>query len=62
MESIISNSSQNSVTVSVVIPIFNERDTLETLINNVSNALISEYSYEIICIDDGSKDGSTSIN
>ena len=61
MESIISNSSQNSVTVSVVIPIFNERDTLETLINNVSNALISKYSYEIICIDDGSKDGSTSI-
>ena len=61
MESIISNSSQNSVTVSVVIPIFNERDTLETLIKNVSNALISKYSYEIICIDDGSKDGSTSI-
>ena len=61
MEPIIFNSSQNSVTVSVVIPIFNEKDTLETLINNISNSLIDKYSYEIICIDDGSEDGSTDI-
>jgi glycosyltransferase involved in cell wall biosynthesis len=46
--------------LSVVIPIYNEFENLPVLINQVSAILDQEaYSYEIICIDDGSKDGST---
>ncbi len=46
--------------LSVVIPIYNEFENLPALISQVSTVLDQEaYSYEIICIDDGSKDGST---
>ncbi|EKV03206.1 glycosyl transferase [Leptolyngbya sp. PCC 7375] len=52
--------SEETLYLSVVIPIYNEFDNLPTLIEQVSTVLDQEaYSYEIICIDDGSKDGST---
>ncbi|MBX2862462.1 MAG: glycosyltransferase family 2 protein [Leptolyngbyaceae cyanobacterium MAG.088] len=52
--------SDTTVYLSVVIPIYNEFENLPALIDQVSAVLDQEtYSYEIICIDDGSKDGST---
>ena len=47
-----------SLSLSVVIPVFNEKDTIETLINHVSNSKIVS---EIIVIDDCSTDNSIPI-
>ena len=48
--------------ISVVIPIFNERENLPLLLEGVATTLKkSEINYEIVCIDDGSQDGSTDI-
>jgi polyisoprenyl-phosphate glycosyltransferase len=45
--------------VSVILPVFNERGHLRTEIDRIRAALDeSEYSYEIIVVDDGSTDGS----
>ncbi len=45
--------------VSVVIPIYNEVESLPRLISGVAEALRSLTSgYEILCVDDGSEDGS----
>jgi len=44
--------------ISFVIPLHNERDTLETLCSLITDLCISKgYSYEIILVDDGSDDG-----
>ena len=52
----------NSIYVSVVIPIYNEVDNLFDLISRVKEVLEREsYTYEIVCVDDGSKDGSTEL-
>jgi len=49
----------SSVDVSVVLPVFNEEDHLEQEVARVRQGLdTSDYSYEIIVIDDGSSDGS----
>jgi len=46
--------------VSVIVPIYNEVESLESLVNAIAQSLLSTpYSYEIVCVDDGSKDGST---
>ncbi|MEA5536051.1 glycosyltransferase family 2 protein [Crocosphaera sp. XPORK-15E] len=45
--------------ISIIIPIFNEAETLENLIDTIATYLSHHLSYEIICIDDGSQDGST---
>jgi glycosyltransferase involved in cell wall biosynthesis len=48
--------------ISIVIPIFNEVDSLSELINRTANILQENYlDYEIICVDDGSEDGSTDL-
>ena len=45
--------------VSVVVPVYNEVESLPHLIEAIANALTATaLSYEIICVDDGSKDGS----
>ncbi|NBT76547.1 MAG: glycosyltransferase, partial [Betaproteobacteria bacterium] len=46
--------------VSVVIPIYNEVETLPKLVAAVGDALLREPSlgFELIIVDDGSKDGS----
>ena len=45
--------------VSVVVPIKDEVESLPLLLEAISNTMIaSELSYEIICVDDGSTDGS----
>jgi glycosyltransferase involved in cell wall biosynthesis len=48
--------------VSVVIPIYNEADNLPDLVTRVHDALApSGRSFELICVDDGSRDGSAAI-
>lgn len=43
--------------LSVVIPVFNEEDSIRLLYENVSNALSNlDFQYEIILVDDGSSD------
>jgi glycosyltransferase involved in cell wall biosynthesis len=49
----------NDLDVSVVLPVFNEKGHLRDEITRIQSALeSSEYSFEIIVIDDGSNDGS----
>jgi glycosyltransferase involved in cell wall biosynthesis len=48
--------------LSVVVPIYNEAESVETLIEAIASAIReTQLSYEIICVDDGSKDGSTQV-
>jgi glycosyltransferase involved in cell wall biosynthesis len=48
--------------LSVVVPIYNEAKSIETLVNAIAIALReTRLNYEIICVDDGSKDGSTEV-
>jgi glycosyltransferase involved in cell wall biosynthesis len=44
--------------VSVVIPLFNEEESLTELAQNIKTALSPRFSYEIVFVDDGSKDTS----
>ncbi|GAB4523953.1 MAG: glycosyltransferase [Pleurocapsa sp.] len=60
------NPSKNITTkpldLSVVIPIYNEAESLDTLVEAIASSLReTQLSYEIICVDDGSRDGSTQI-
>jgi glycosyltransferase involved in cell wall biosynthesis len=53
------NISQANPDISVVIPIYNEVESLPHLIESISSAFAeSKLTYEIVCVDDGSKDGS----
>ncbi|MEM6610670.1 MAG: glycosyltransferase family 2 protein [Cyanobacteria bacterium P01_C01_bin.72] len=48
--------------LSVVVPIYNEAESIETLVQAIADAVIrTNLRYEIICVDDGSKDGSTDV-
>jgi glycosyltransferase involved in cell wall biosynthesis len=48
--------------LSLVIPIYNEAENIPLLIDAISNSLKNtELIYEIICVDDGSQDGSTNV-
>ena len=48
--------------LSIVVPIYNEAESLTTLVNAIAKALRdSSLNYEIICVDDGSSDGSTKL-
>ncbi|HAC64213.1 MAG TPA: glycosyltransferase [Cyanothece sp. UBA12306] len=48
--------------ISVVIPIFNEEKSLIKLVKNITSVLLeSNFSYEIICVDDGSQDQSPQV-
>ena len=48
--------------LSVVVPVYNEADSIPTLVQAIADALApTQLSYEIICVDDGSVDGSTEI-
>jgi dolichol-phosphate mannosyltransferase len=48
--------------VSVVVPIYNEVESLSHLISVIASTLQAEQiPYEIICVDDGSKDGSAEL-
>jgi glycosyltransferase involved in cell wall biosynthesis len=48
--------------LSVVVPIYNEVDSIPYLVESIATVLQAhQLNYEIICIDDGSKDGSTDV-
>ena len=48
--------------LSVVVPIYNEAESIETLVQAIAQVVAAtNLSYEIICVDDGSKDGSTKV-
>jgi glycosyltransferase involved in cell wall biosynthesis len=50
------------IDLSIVVPIYNEAESLTHLVEEITNAVRSiQLSYEIICVDDGSTDGSTAI-
>ncbi|RME88243.1 MAG: glycosyltransferase [Planctomycetota bacterium] len=54
--------SQNEVDISIVIPVFNEKDSLATLCQEIREVLEKEgWNYEILFIDDGSTDGSREV-
>ncbi|MDJ0728916.1 MAG: glycosyltransferase family 2 protein [Crocosphaera sp.] len=56
------NHSYTQVYLSVIVPIFNEVESLPVLIKTIADVLAeTQLSYEIICIDDGSQDGSTEL-
>lgn len=50
--------SSQDVEISVVFPVYNERGNLAPLLAEIEQALAGE-SYEIVAVDDGSTDGST---
>ena len=55
-------SAQGNPAVSVVVPVYNEVESLPHLIEAIANSLIpTQLSYEIVFVDDGSKDGSTEL-
>lgn len=48
--------------ISVVVPVYNEVESLPHLIEAIATTLIeTNLNYEIICVDDGSKDGSAQL-
>ncbi len=48
--------------LSIVVPIYNEAESLPSLVSAIANAVReTNLDYEIICVDDGSSDGSTQI-
>jgi glycosyltransferase involved in cell wall biosynthesis len=50
------------IDLSIVVPIYNEAESLPTLVKAIADAVQdTSLSYEIICVDDGSRDGSTEI-
>jgi glycosyltransferase involved in cell wall biosynthesis len=49
----------DTLDVSIILPVFNEREHLEQEVSRVRAAMDgSEYTYEVIVVDDGSSDGS----
>src|SRR5437016_1635969 len=56
-----SSSELNQVTLSVVLPVYNEEETLHTLYQRLSKVLSAIESYEIIFVNDGSSDCSAEI-
>jgi glycosyltransferase involved in cell wall biosynthesis len=50
---------QNNPDISIVIPLYNEEESLPELISWIHRVMLSNaFSYEVLLIDDGSKDGS----
>lgn len=53
---------EKSPEVSVIVPVYNEVESIPHLIEAIATAFAPlERSYEIICVDDGSQDGTTDI-
>lgn len=47
------------IDISIVVPIFNEEECLDALVSQLHSAMVpTRRSYEIVLVDDGSKDGS----
>jgi len=52
----------NKIDISVIIPVYNEEESIKPLFDEISKAIDDNYSYEIIFIDDGSNDTSKKNN
>ena len=53
------------VDVALVVPVYNERDSLPLLIDEITHAVGgggASRSYEIVAVDDGSTDGSLEVS
>ncbi len=48
---------QKNMQISVVVPVYNEEDNLEPLIEEIEQALSGKFEYEIVYVNDGSNDG-----
>ncbi|MEQ9235220.1 glycosyltransferase family 2 protein [Coleofasciculus sp. E2-BRE-01] len=54
--------SSNPLALSVVVPIYNEVASIPHLVDAVATSLkANQLAYEIVCVDDGSQDGSTEL-
>lgn len=54
--------SSRELKLSILVPIYNEVESIPKLLEAITNALTpTGLNYEIICVDDGSKDGSTEL-
>lgn len=51
----------NSLDISIIIPLYNERDSIEELVGWIHSTLHEKYKFNIIFIDDGSTDDSWSV-
>jgi glycosyltransferase involved in cell wall biosynthesis len=47
--------------LSVIIPVYNERNTIETLLSKVRKITVDKLQKEIVVVDDNSTDGTTKI-
>jgi glycosyltransferase involved in cell wall biosynthesis len=57
-----SSASIRPLDLSVIVPIYNEVESIPSLLEAIATSLTSHnLSYEIICVDDGSKDGSDAL-
>lgn len=45
------------VQISIVVPVYNEKENISPLVDEITNALERRYPYEIVYVDDGSRDG-----
>ena len=53
---------EKKLEVSVISPVFNERENLKTFVDSVTKVMHSTgMSWELIVVDDGSDDGSTTV-
>jgi glycosyltransferase involved in cell wall biosynthesis len=52
---------QTQIDISIVVPVFNEEESLPELEKSIQNALADQFTYEIIFVDDGSSDGSWAV-
>ena len=56
------NDNESEIYLSVIVPIFNEVESLPVLVETIGNVFTKyQMSYEIICVDDGSQDGSADL-
>jgi len=44
--------------ISIIIPVFNSENTIETLVNNITKVLEDDYQFEVLLINDSSEDDS----